>query len=113
MALVNSLLSEPNKTLVASGYSILMDDAYLSGHNQLIIPGINKFLESEILRMRIQSIKTKFMFTWGEDERGLYSREFKLRSTKEYFGEMSNVEFIYHSRGHVYDVKSTIEFCSF
>jgi len=109
-ALINSLQSNPKKAVIASGFSVLMNNPYLSGHNQLIIPNYRKAYNPDGLKLQIKNTDTQFLFTWGEKEGGLYGKEAKDRLTEDFFKGMENVHTNIHPEGHVYYEPAITEF---
>jgi hypothetical protein len=101
-ALVNSLQSQPDKSIIASGYSVLLDHPYVSGFNQLIIPNINTLYTSVEIKKQIKESETKFLFTWGIKENELFGKESKEKLTSLFLEELPNVATSIHPEGHVY-----------
>lgn len=109
-ALLNALQSHPDKAIIASGYSVLMDQAHISGTDQLIIPDYPVLSNSEILKSRIQSMNTQFLFTWGIRESGFYGIDAKEKLTQSFFKELKNAKCIIHAGGHIYPEQGIVEF---
>ncbi len=101
-ALINSLQSNPKKAIIASGFSVLMDNPFMSGHNQIIIPDYNSIYSSNQVMAKIQASNTEFLFTWGMKETGEYGRETKEKLTIRFFKGVKNVETFIHPEGHVF-----------
>lgn len=101
-ALINALQSNPQKAIVASGYTVLFDQPYVSGHDQLIIPGIGEVYNSEGVRMQIQETNTQFLFTWGLKEPGAYGIDARDSLTLKFFDQLTNVKCYIHPKGHIY-----------
>jgi hypothetical protein len=102
-ALLNALQSKPNQAVVASGFSIINDQAEWSGHNQLIgVPGYGKLSEPQYLVDRLQSTPTQFLFTWGSREYGAYKIEAEEQRTAKVIRELPNVTAFIHDGGHIF-----------
>lgn len=110
VALLNSLQSNPDKSVIASGFSILFDEPYQSGPNQFILPGLSNFFNNEQIKNNIMSSNTDYLFTYGKQEYGIYGREANEFLTKDYFSELENVTVNSHNGKHVYDSISTVRF---
>lgn len=109
-ALINSLQSKPQKAIIASGFSVLFDSPFMSGHNQLIIPGYNSIYSSDQVKAKIQESNTEFLFTWGMMETGEYGREAKEKFTSHFFDGVKNVATFIHPEGHIYYEPIIVEF---
>lgn len=72
-ALLNALQSEPDYAIIASGFSIINENAEWSGFNQIVIPDVGSTLDS--IADPISKLKTRFLFTWGIQEIGTYHIE--------------------------------------
>ncbi|PID94122.1 MAG: hypothetical protein CSA95_04280 [Bacteroidetes bacterium] len=101
-ALLNCFQSEPDKAIIASGYSIQMDAPYESGHSQIIIPNYRYIYNSTRVYSELNSLSTKFLFTYGLKETGLYGKEAQELITATSFDSLSNVECVTHPEGHIY-----------
>jgi len=101
-ALINSLQSNPERAVIASGFSVLMRNPYKIGLNQIIIPDYRKFYNPDGVKLQIKKTDTQFLFTWGEKESGLYGRDAGDRLTAQFFKGMKNVQTYIHPEGHVY-----------
>jgi hypothetical protein len=102
MALIIALQSNPQKAVIASGYSILMDNVYLSGHNQLIIPNISNVYNPVRIKDYIYKSNTQFLFTFGAEESGIYGEEVQKGLTSKFFTGLLNVKVVNTPEGHVY-----------
>ena len=99
--LINSLQTNPDVAVIASGYSILMADFSFSAMNQIIIPGyFNMFTEDIYSIMSVQD--TKYLFTYGEKERYQYGVEARDKNTQIYFEDLENIKVVSHPNGHVF-----------
>ncbi len=109
-ALINSLQSEPDATIVASGFSIMDYDILWSGHDQIIIPGLYQKLNADYIHKRISKMKTKFLFTYGKEEVGTYKEESIEQKTCTFFKELSHVTCGIHDGGHEYPAQMIQKF---
>lgn len=109
-ALINSLQCNPQKAIIASGFSVLFDEPQRSGHDQIIIPGLNKIYDSKGIRRQLQESPTRFLFTWGLKEPGVYGIEAREKLSVGFFDTLQNVTTHIHAKGHVYDLPAITEF---
>lgn len=110
-ALLNTLQSNPDYAIIASGYSIRRKEPYMSFHDQLILPN-QKIYSPEYIKQKLQGIKTHLLFTYGEKEKSTYGLESQENMTKEYFKEFENIEFAIHPDAHVYNKEVILTFCN-
>jgi len=109
-ALLNVLQSQPTAAVIASGFSIINQQALWSGHNQIIIPGLRKRLSHETIRDRIRKLRTQFLFTYGKKEVGTYRIETTAGLSREFLSPCKNVEVRVHDGGHEYPTQLVAEF---
>lgn len=109
-ALINSLQSEPDKAIIASGFSVITREPYRSGFNQIIIPNFRKTYHPDSIKIRIGRITTKFLFTYGLDEKGIYGKDANENLTKEFLKGFANVSFSIHPKGHIYYEPYIVDF---
>lgn len=102
VSLLNGLQSQPYKCIVASGYSILFAEFQHSGHDQFIVPYLWKYYTNEQVKERIAESKTRFLFTYGFGEDGIYLYEAGNGLTAHYFADLKNAAVKTHNGGHVY-----------
>ncbi len=101
-ALLNSLQSQPDAAIIASGFTIINEKAKWAGHDQIIIPGIRNRLSFDVIRSRIQQSTTRFLFTYGKEDVGTFKIEAEERLTCDYLSGTQNVECKIHNGGHVF-----------
>lgn len=109
-ALWNSIQTEPDGAIVASGYSILGEKLQLSGHNQIIIPGLWQNFNPDTVRSIIGRNSTELLFTYGTEETGIYKMEAITNRTCDFIRDISNIDCVIHTRGHVFPVKEIDRF---
>jgi hypothetical protein len=109
-ALINSLQSTPHKAVIASGFSVLMNKPYLSNHNQLIIPNYRAVYNADGIKTQIGKTSTKFLFTWGTKERGIFGIDAQETLTLKFFEGKTNILSYIHQEGHVYYEPAIIAF---
>jgi hypothetical protein len=105
VALLNSLQSHPDKSIIASGYSILFD-----GPNQFILPALNNFFNSEYIKNNISKSNTNYLFTYGKHESGIYGQEANEYITENYFKQLQNITMSFHEGKHIYDSIASVNF---
>ncbi len=103
-ALLNSLQSQPNAAVIASGFSIISEKVQRANHNQIIIPGLQVVLPFNQIRSIIKAQRTRYLFTWGKQETGMYKIEADQHLSCRYLSGLSNVTCKVHDRGHVFPV---------
>lgn len=101
-ALISSLFSKPNYAIISSGYTVLTDKIEYASHNQIIIPGIQNFINSNGVRDSIARSNTKWLFTWGSKESAVYGIEARDSLTLKKFRLLPNVTCVIHNHGHIY-----------
>jgi hypothetical protein len=111
-ALLNSLQSNPEISVVASGYSSIYEKVEGSGFNQIIIPGIDRFLHSPNLLKYFNDSDTQFFFSWGNKETGSYRIEAEENKTCHKFETLDNITCVYFDGGHVFPKDELKEFLS-
>lgn len=95
--------------IVASGYTIHMQHAYPSGHDQILAPGFNWHYKPTIIRERIMNTSGKFLFSFGLRDNLLYRLEYATKSTQRLL-DLPNTSFNYHQGHHQYDTASISSF---
>lgn len=110
-AMINSLKTEPDFAIISSGYSVLMDNPYLSNHRQIIIPGFKKNFNSDYINLILKKQKTKYLFTYGKLESGIYGTETVQKNSEKLLELNRNLTFNYHDGGHIYPEKEILDFC--
>jgi hypothetical protein len=99
-ALYCALQAEPDGALIASGYSVLNERYFRAGLGQILIPGMMKLHNSEAIYETISASPTRFCFTWGSRESGVYGVDASMGITSEFFAPLDNVECAIHGLGH-------------
>lgn len=105
-ALYNSLQSQPDGAIIASGYSVLQESMQAGSIGQMMIPGMRAYLDNEHIRDGLGASDTEYLFTWGRDESGIYGVEAWYRCTRSYFSGLSNVTCVSHGGGHIFPVET-------
>jgi hypothetical protein len=98
--LLCSLYTEPDGAFVASGYSVLLDDIYPAGQDQIMFPGVASIFSKEAVRDAIGKMRTRFVFSWGRLEPDIYGYETNAHPTEKYFKGTENMRCVYHAGGH-------------
>ena len=103
-SLIVSLLSSPDFSVVASGYSVALHNAPMDNVGQIIIPGLeSRLLAPNRLKALLAASSTDFLFSWGKEEGGVYGREAETMETCTFFhldNLCANVSCVYHCGGH-------------
>ena len=103
-ALLNALQSKPDAAIVASGFSVLDERITWAGYDQIVIPGLHQRLDIDTVRDAIKRSPTRFLFTWGENERGPFRVDEHDHLTCDYLSGLRNVDCAVHKGGHVFPV---------
>lgn len=104
-ALLVALQAEPDAAVVASGFSVMNNGpVYVAGSNQIIIPGFLSVYTPEYIAETIKNQSTRYLFTYGKSESGVYRYETVAKVTEEFFSNTEQMEFSYHPDGHVFPV---------
>jgi hypothetical protein len=101
-ALYNSLQSHPDGTVVSSGYSVLWERLGDGGIGQIIIPGMKEIYGNQRVHEEIGNSNTKYLFTWGRQEQGVYGAEAEVECTAGFFSDLPNVTCEVHGGGHMF-----------
>ena len=101
-ALYNSLQSHPDGAVIASGFSVIHDKFVDGELGQIIIPGVGDYLGIEDVYEGIQDSRTRYLFSWGKQEKGTYGAEALLGCTRDFFSPLPNVTCIAHNGGHAF-----------
>jgi len=109
-AFINSLYLKPNQAIISSGYSVLMDTPYLSNLRQIIMPGYKKKIQADSVYEIINKSPTRYLFTYGEKESGIYGDESVNFKTKKHFQGLKNIQVRIHEGGHIFPEKEIKEF---
>ena len=112
MTIFSSIQSEPTFAIVSAGHSVLSKYVHESGLTQFNnLNGLNERLYDPVLfRNAIQSVKTKFLFTWGLQEQGIYLVEANEKITFEYLKGLNNASIKIGNYGHVFPIKQISDF---
>ena len=100
-AFLNSLQSHPASAVIASGYSILFDTLYPSDEQQVVIPGLFRIYSKQNVFNIISRSGTKYLFTYGKKEDGIYGREARERLTCSFLSKLPSVTCAIHDEGHI------------
>gem|GEM_PF-1865830 len=112
-AMLNALQSQPDRAIVAAGYSVLSGDAEWSGHNQLIaVPGYARLHDPQGLLGALQDSPTQWLFTYGKSETGIYRIEAYDGPTKRLLEHLERVNVVVHPGEHVFPVQEIANWLS-
>jgi hypothetical protein len=103
--LINALESQPDFAVIASGYSVLSGKIEWSGHDQIIVPGISRRINEDSILQEFGDSKTKWLFTYGFEEQGIYKMEAQEMLTASAVEGLPNVEVEIHEKGHLFPVE--------
>lgn len=104
-AMLNSLQSEPTLVIVASGITLLNEQAELSGADQLVgVPNYAVLAARQSLIDALSNSPSAWFFSWGKAETGSYKIEAEENITAKAIEFLPNVKVVSHNRGHVFPV---------
>lgn len=106
-ALITTYLEPPDILVISSGHSVITDSVLWSGHNQIIIPGIDNVVNTKYI---IDDLEIPILLTYGKEEIGLYKIEANTKKTCESYSSKQNVECLIHNGGHVFPEVEILEF---
>lgn len=99
--LVTSLQAQPDFAVVASGHSTIFRDVLPAGPDQLVaVPGYFELFRESSLIDEISRSHTKWIFTWGTLEPGIYGFEARGGPTYRVLEPLDNVAVFGHNSGH-------------
>lgn len=111
-ALLNSLQTSPDATVVASGFTVMRDKVEWAYEDQIIIPELLNIYSNEFIYERIKGQNTNYYFSWATNERGVYQMEAYNGYTADFFKELPNVESETHNQGHSFPNPQVGDFMS-
>jgi hypothetical protein len=109
--MLTSMYTEPDAVIISGGYSIGLDTNYVE----------NSFLRSRFdymldtfnkvkVKTRISNTKTKFLFTWGEnDPVPTMDPEHDFHYTETYFSGLTNCSYFYDFYDHTFPPCANID----
>jgi dienelactone hydrolase len=110
IALWSSLLAEPDATLVASGYSVLVDNDFnsqlinsMSYGNYLLV------YDKDSTKNRLAQLHTQFLFTQAQNDNPLAQADIDSSSTKNYFASLGNTSFFSDYTNHSFPPCNVID----
>lgn len=97
-----SIMTRPNKSFIASGYSELLHHPHLAAQNQVIFPGSEKILNINTLNSYLKTCNCEMFFSYGQQESNVYGYEYGHKHTENLLNHLNNIDFYYHPKGHEY-----------
>ena len=99
--LLNAVQSSPTVAVIASGHSLLSEFINDADQNQLTgVPGYSELMDSSILRRCIAKTSTKWFFSWGRGETGIYRYDAYNSITANQLSDMKHVNSVIHKGDH-------------
>lgn len=98
--LMVSQISEPTACIVASGYSILFEEAYYGNQNQPMMSNFYDHFSKEIIKSTIAQKSTYYLFSWGFDETDYYHIESQELLSYNYLKDTNKVSYYNQHSGH-------------
>ena len=111
-ALLNTLQSRPDGAIICSGFSVLTKSIQKAGLAQIVIPNVDKDYGVDKTREIINESPTRYLFTYGRQERGIYKIESEEGCSCKFFKDLSNVTCTAHSFGHTFPPRMVDKFLS-
>ncbi|MCC7029025.1 MAG: T9SS type A sorting domain-containing protein [Chitinophagaceae bacterium] len=110
VALWTSLLAEPDAAIVASGYSVLVDNDFNSQMVNLMSYGNNLLVyDKDSVRNRLSQLHTQFLLTQAMNDSPLVQNDIDSGLTRNFLGATGNVSFFYDYYNHSFPPCSTID----
>lgn len=101
-----ALEAEPDGALIASGYSVNLDDNYLQfGNVAQKFAQLPFLLKKDSVKQRIAEQKTSYYFAWPTNDSPIYQAENQNHYTENYFSSanpLSNVQYLYTYANHAF-----------
>jgi hypothetical protein len=109
-ALLNSLQSEPDGAVISSGFSVMSKTLSKGSLRQIIIPNLDTYYGVDEIYQTIKASATRYLFTYGQQEEGIYGIEVDHQYTCNYFKALSNVSCMTHSLDHTFPIEEVDNF---
>jgi hypothetical protein len=110
VALWTSLLAEPDAALVASGYSVLVDNDFNSQMVNLMSYGNNLLVyDKDSVRSRMSQLHTQFLITQAINDGPLVQNDIDSSLTKNFLAGTGNTSFFYNYYNHAFPPCLTID----
>jgi hypothetical protein len=109
-ALLNSLQSKPDGAVISSGFSAMSKTFSRGAFRQIIIPNLNAHYGVDKTYQIINESATRYLFTYGKLEKGIYGIEADHQYTCNYFMALSNVSCMIHSSNHAFPIHAVDKF---
>ena len=109
-ALLISLQAEPMGAVVASGYSILLQQIQYAACNQILLPGVDVWFPQDRMRDLMTKMQTRYFFSWGRREADFYKIEAEAGPTPAFFASVSQFRAFIHDGGHAFPMPAVASF---
>lgn len=109
-SLLVSLITKPKGSVVSSGFSILFQDIFWAGLDQVISSDISNLISNDVIYDSIINSPTKYFFSYGNQEIAYYYLEATKGYTKSFFEPLKNVTFYSGNFGHTFPQPATEKF---
>lgn len=109
-ALLNSLQSKPEGAVISSGFSVMNKTFSKGGFKQIIIPNLNAQYGVDKTYEIIKESATRYLFTYGKQEKGIYGIEAEQHYTCNFFNALGNVRCMTHSSDHAFPIHAVDNF---
>ena len=105
-----SLQAEPMAAVVASGYSVLLQQINYAGCNQILLPKVDVWFSKDRIRALMASMQTQYLFSWGRAETDYYKIEAEAGPTPAYFASVTGFRAHIHNGGHAFPIPAVTSF---
>lgn len=98
-----SMMSEPDATIVSSGYSVLVDNDYQSQlvNATLYGPYLTIYTPDSI-KNKTKQLRTQFLITQANGDVALIQKDIDSGYTKKYFQDVNNISYFYDYVNHAF-----------
>lgn len=103
VALWVSLLSNPDAALIASGYSILVDNDYNSQLiNNMMYGTYLQVFNKDSTKNRVKQLSTQILFTQAQNDSPLTQLDIDSQLTQNFYQNVENTSFFYNYTSHAF-----------
>lgn len=109
-SLLLSLQTEPDATLIASGYSKYIDDDSLFQYELMQnFKQLPLQYNSNLVKSKLSVSPTDYLFCWPDNDSYWYQFEHDTHGTQAFLGNMKNISYFYDYSGHSFPTCYTID----
>ena len=98
------------KAIALAGFSVINETFSRGGLGQIMIPNLNAHYGVDKTYEIIKKSATRYLFTYGEQEKGIYGIEAEQHDTCSFFKALGNVRCMTHSSDHAFPIHAVDNF---